>query len=97
MTTKTRPGDLVKLRHLDAKMVGAVYDRYFPDIFIFVNSRLKDARVAEEITNEVFIRLLKMVNLGLTPRTRLKTWLLGAASHLIVTHLNNSKNNLSEP
>ncbi len=91
MTTQTKPGELARFRRLDPQMVGRIHDRYFPEVFGFVKSRLKDAAAAEEITGAVFIRLLKMVNLGLSPRTRLKTWLLGTAAHLVNLHLENTK------
>lgn len=40
----------------DADAFGELYERHFPQVYRFVYSKLRDGRVAEEVTSEVFRR-----------------------------------------
>ncbi len=75
------------LRALDAHAVGAIYDRYFPDVYRYVRYRLNDEHLAEDIVSEVFVRLLEASQNGRSPRSNLKGWLLSTASHIVTDHL----------
>lgn len=79
--------ELKGLQKLDAEVIGAVYDRYFPDVYRFVFYRLNDEQVAEDISSDVFVRLLEAVHKGHGPQTNLKGWLLATASHAVADHL----------
>jgi len=48
--------ELDGLQKLDSQVIGAVYDRYFPDVYRFVCYRLNDEQVAEDISSDVFVR-----------------------------------------
>lgn len=78
---------LVGLRSSDSQIVGAVYDRYFPEVFRYVRYRLNDAHAAEDIASEVFVRLLEAVHSGRGPQTNLRSWLLSTAGHILTDHL----------
>ena len=86
MTLPTPQTELDALRKLDPKAIGAVYDSYYPDVYRFVRYRLDDEAAAEDIASEVFVRLLEAVKSGQAPRTNLKAWLLGTASHIVTDH-----------
>jgi RNA polymerase sigma-70 factor (ECF subfamily) len=86
MTLPTSQTELDALRKLDPKAIGAVYDSYYPDVYRFVRYRLDDEAAAEDIASEVFVRLLEAVKSGQAPRTNLKAWLLGTASHIVTDH-----------
>jgi RNA polymerase sigma-70 factor (ECF subfamily) len=75
------------LRNLDSQIIGAVYDRYFPDVYRYARYRLNDEQVAEDIASDVFVRLLEASQNGRGPQTNLKAWLLSTASHIIADHL----------
>ena len=79
--------ELAGLQQLDAQVVGAVYDRYFPDVYRFVFYRLNNEQVAEDISSDVFVRLLEAINKRRGPQTNLKGWLLSTASHIVADHL----------
>src|SRR5512133_3523529 len=79
--------ELESLKRLDAQIVSAVYDRYFPEVYRFVCYRLSDEHVAEDIASDVFVRLLEAVQAGRGPKTNLKAWLLATASHIVIDHL----------
>ena len=74
------------LKELDAKVIGAVYDRYYPDVFRYVRFRLSDENAAQDIASDVFVRLLEASQKGRGPQTNLKAWLLGTASHIVTDH-----------
>ena len=71
------------LRALDPQAFSAVYDQYFPMILRFVRYRLGDEHQAEDITNDVFTRLLEASQGRRGPDTNIKAWLLATASHAI--------------
>ncbi len=82
--------ELNRLQSFDPQAVSAVYDRYFPIVFRFVRFRLGDDRAAEDISSEVFIRLLEAIKNHKGPHTNLKAWLLATASHAINDDLRKS-------
>jgi RNA polymerase sigma-70 factor (ECF subfamily) len=64
--------------------VGELYDRYHDLVFRYIWSRVSDPQLAEDLTGDVFIRMV--VNL---PRYRLtgapfRAWLLSIARNLII-------------
>ena len=82
--------ELESLRKLDAQGIGAVYDRYFPDVYRFVFYRLNDEQVAEDISSDVFVRLLEAIKKRRGPQTNLKGWLLATAAHIVADCLRHS-------
>ena len=79
--------ELESLQNLDSQVVGAIYDRYFPDVYRYVYYRLNNEQVAEDISSDVFVRLLEAVKKRRGPQTNLKGWLLGTASHAVADYL----------
>jgi RNA polymerase sigma-70 factor (ECF subfamily) len=75
------------LQGLDQKAVGAVYDKYFSEIYRYVLYRIGDTTLAEDIASDVFVRLLEATQSGRSPQTNLKGWLVSTASHIVTDHL----------
>ncbi len=75
--------ELEGLRALDPQAFSAAYDRYFPIVMRFVRYRLGDEIQAEDISNEVFTRLLEAIRMRRGPTINLKAWLMGTASHAV--------------
>jgi RNA polymerase sigma-70 factor (ECF subfamily) len=78
--------ELENLKRLDPQTIGAIYDRYFSDVYRFVCYRLNDEQVAEDISSDVFMRLLEAVRNGRGPQTNVKAWLLATASHIVIDY-----------
>jgi RNA polymerase sigma-70 factor (ECF subfamily) len=74
-------------QNLDQQAIGAVYDKYFSEIYRYVLYRIGDPTLAEDIASDVFVRLLEAVQGGHPPQTNLKGWLIGTASHVVTDHL----------
>ena len=87
MMGNNEQSELDGLQNLDSKVIGAVYDRFFPDVYRYVYYRLGDELLAEDISSDVFVRLLEAVKKKRGPQTNLKGWLLATASHIVADHL----------
>lgn len=72
--------------NLDPKVIGAVYDQYFSEVYRYVLYRVGDQSLAEDIASDVFIRLLEAVNNKRGPENNIKGWLIGTASHAVMDH-----------
>jgi RNA polymerase sigma-70 factor, ECF subfamily len=79
--------ELDGIRRLDAQVIGAVYDQYFSEVYRYVLYRVGEPLLAEDIASDVFVRLLEAVQSGQPPKTSLKGWLIGTASHIVMDHL----------
>jgi len=71
------------LRKLDPQAIGAIYDKYFPEVYRYVRYRINDDTVAEDIASDVFVRLLEAVKKGQGPQSNLKGWLIATASNTV--------------
>jgi RNA polymerase sigma-70 factor (ECF subfamily) len=75
------------LQNLNEQVIGAIYDKYFSEIYRYVLYRIGDPTLAEDMSSDVFLRLLEAVRSGHPPQTNLKGWLIGTASHVVTDHL----------
>ena len=78
--------DIEGLKQLDPAVVSAVHERFFPQIYQYARYRVPDDQTAEDITGEVFVRLLEAVEGGKGPRRSVRGWLFGTASNLVNDH-----------
>lgn len=75
------------LRKLDSQAIGAIYDKYFPEIYRYIRYRIGDDSVAEDITSDVFVRLLEAAQKNQGPSSSLKGWLIATSSNAVNDHL----------
>ncbi len=78
---------LIRVRRLDAVTLTKVHDRFYADVYRYVRFRLDDEQLCEDITSEVFVRLLDALHKQRGPQINLRGWLIGAASNLVNDHL----------
>jgi RNA polymerase sigma-70 factor (ECF subfamily) len=74
--------ELEGLRALDAQTISEVHNRYYPAVYRFLRYRIGTEEVAEDITSEVFVRLLEALHSGRGPESNLRGWLMGTAAHM---------------
>lgn len=79
--------ELLQVRNPDPNILATVHDKLYPIVYRYVRFRLEDEQVCEDITSEVFLRLLDTLERKDRSIKNLKGWLLGTASHLINDHL----------
>src|SRR5512138_1120879 len=74
------------LQKLDSQSIGAIYDRYFPEIYRYVRYRISDDSIAEDIASDVFVRLMEASQKKKGPQTNLRGWLIATASNAVNDH-----------
>ena len=68
----------------DAEALAEIYDRYAERIYRYLYRHLGDAAQAEDLTSEVFLKLLQVLNTPRAPRDRLQGWLYRVAHNLAI-------------
>lgn len=86
MTDFNEQSALEGLRVLDSQSIGAIYDRYFPEVYRYVRYRIGDENIAEDIASDVFVRLLDASQKKQGPQTNLRGWLIATASNAVNDH-----------
>jgi RNA polymerase sigma-70 factor (ECF subfamily) len=82
-TLTTHDSQLLELaREYDAQALAEIYDRYAEPIYRYLYRTVGDAAQAEDLTGEVFVKLLQVLNTPRAPRDKLKGWLYRVAHNL---------------
>lgn len=87
---------LARLRDLDPEVITAIHNRYFPDVYRFAFYRVGDEVIAEDISSEVFTRMLEAISNHRGPKTNIKGWLIGTTSNLVNDHFRKMYNRREE-
>lgn len=70
----------------DTDALGSIYDFYHPKIYRYVYSRVGDRQIAEDLSAEVFMRMLEALRNKRGWKTSVAAWLYGIAHHLVVDY-----------
>lgn len=74
---------LAGIRRCDPQALAEAHDAYYPAIFRYVAYKVGHRETAEDLTSEVFVRLLDAVREQAAPQNTLKGWLYGVASNVV--------------
>jgi len=77
---------LARARRGDRRAIGEIYERYFDAIYQFIRWRVDDPAVAEDLTSEVFIKLLSALQSYAAPADSLRGWLFRVARNSLYDH-----------
>jgi len=77
---------LKRARTYDQAALGELYDRYSGRIYNYVYHRVGDPSQAEELTAQVFLRVLEAVREDRAWRTSFSGWLYRIAHNLVIDH-----------
>ena len=77
---------LERARAYDADALGELYDQYAPLIYAYLYRRVHDTQLAEDLTGEVFLRVLKAIQSEQFWHTSFRGWLYRIAHNLAVDH-----------
>jgi RNA polymerase sigma-70 factor (ECF subfamily) len=77
---------LERARAYDAGALGELYDQYAPLIYAYLYRRVHDAQLAEDLTSEVFVRVLQAIQSEQFWHTSFRGWLYRIAHNLVVDH-----------
>jgi RNA polymerase sigma-70 factor (ECF subfamily) len=79
----TNDSDLLqRAREFDTRALADIYDCYAESIYGYLYRYLGDAHLAEDLTSDVFLKLLQALGTSRAPRDQLKGWLYRVAHNL---------------
>ena len=82
---------LHRARALDPEALAQIHDEYHTPIFRYIAFRVSDHQTAEDLTSEVFTRLLSALRDRHAPQNTIRGWLFGAASLVVKEHYRKQK------
>lgn len=77
---------LDRARSLDSDALTEIHNIYYAPIFRYILLRVNDHDVAEDLTSDVFIRLLSALRDHTAPQNTLRGWLYAVASRVVKDH-----------
>lgn len=77
---------LKRAQAYDEEALGTIYDQYAPAIYKYLYRRVHDAQVAEDLTGEVFARMLQAIRSEKPWHTSFQGWLYRIAHNLVVDY-----------
>lgn len=85
-TTMTDAQLLAQLHEFDSDALTRVYNRYHAPLYRYISFHVNDTHTVEDLTSEVFTRLLSAIQKGQLPTESLKGWLFRVASNVVNSH-----------
>jgi RNA polymerase sigma-70 factor (ECF subfamily) len=77
---------LEQARAYDHDALGEIYDTYAPLIYAYLYRRVQNVQLAEDLTGEVFVRMLQGIRAKRSWHTSFRGWLYRIAHNLVVDH-----------
>jgi len=77
---------LARARRLDSDALAEIHDTYYAPIFRYIAFRVADRATAEDLTSEVFTRLLGALRDRNAPQNTLRGWLYAVAARVVSDH-----------
>jgi len=82
---------LERARQYDPQALEEIYDRYFDRLYRYAYRYLGEARAAEDLAAEVFLKLLEAIKNSRAPHTHLQAWLYRVAHNLLMDQFRRQK------
>jgi len=77
---------LERARLYDEQAIGELYDQYAARVYSYIYRRVQDAQLAEDLTSDVFIRVLEAIQSERFWHTSFRAWLYRIAHNLVVDY-----------
>ncbi len=77
---------LERARRGDQKAITTIYEQYVDAVYRFIRWRVDDPALAEDLTADVFIKLLSALQSPHAPRQSLRGWLFRVARNVLYDH-----------
>lgn len=82
---------ILKAQKGDSRVISALYERYRVDIFRFLYYRTNDLQTAEDLTSDVFLRMIRAID-GFRPtNVPFEAWLFQIARNVAIDHYRKSR------
>lgn len=75
---------LRRAKAYDPEALADLYDRYAPRMYAYIYRRVGDAALAEDLTSELFVRVLRAIQSNRAWSTSFTAWLYRIAHNLVV-------------
>ncbi len=76
-----------RAKNQDKEALAALYETYFDSIYRYILARVGEAADAEDLTEEVFLRMLRAIHTFQWQQIGFAPWLFRIAHNLVVDHL----------
>jgi RNA polymerase sigma-70 factor (ECF subfamily) len=80
---------LIRARRFDPDALRTLHKRFYEPVYRYVQFKVADSSVCEDLTSEVFVRLLEALRQGRVWRTTPDAWIFGIARNVVVDHYRN--------
>ncbi len=77
---------LKRAQAYEEQAIGELYDHYAPRIYTYLYRRVHDVKVAEDLTSEVFVRVLQAIQSEQFWQTSFRAWLYRIAHNQVVDY-----------
>jgi RNA polymerase sigma-70 factor (ECF subfamily) len=77
---------LERAKQYDEAALGELYDHYAPRIYAYIYRRVSDAHLAEDLTSDVFVRVIQAIQSERFWHTSFQAWLYRIAHNLVADH-----------
>jgi RNA polymerase sigma-70 factor, ECF subfamily len=77
---------LERASQCDPAALAALYDQYVERIYSYIYHRVGQVELAEDLTGQVFMRMLEAVRAGQSWRSSFSGWLYRIAHNLVIDH-----------
>ena len=77
---------LERAKRYDQAALGELYDRYAPRIYAYIYRRVGNASLAEDLTGDVFVRMMQAIQSERSWRVSFHAWLYRIAHNLVVDY-----------
>jgi RNA polymerase sigma-70 factor, ECF subfamily len=81
---------LQRAQEFDEAALGELYDRYAPLIYGYLYRRVQNSQVAEDLTGDVFVRVLRAIRQNRFSNVSFEGWLYRIAHNILVDHYRKS-------
>lgn len=88
---------IARAREGDSAALSAIYDQYAQKIYIYFYHRLGNRQLAEDLTGDVFVRMVEAVDTSRFADISLSGWLYRIAHNLLVDHLRKQREEVTIP
>jgi RNA polymerase sigma-70 factor (ECF subfamily) len=86
MTDSINPDTVTLARHGDVRAVGRLYDQHHEALYRYIWMRVGEKQTAEDLTGEVFMRMLDALPRFRPTGVPFRAWLYRIARNLLVDH-----------
>lgn len=77
---------LERVRRLDQDALAEIHRLYYPPLYRYISFRVSDTMIAEDLTSDVFLRLLNALRDKHAPQNTIRGWLYGVASRVVADY-----------